>query len=384
MLTELDDSPWHQLPTTFDHVGTSDPRFFDRLWFAASDRQGHGALQFTMGVYQNMNVVDGGFVVIIGGVQHNLRVSRQLRPRYESDCGPLRIDVRDPMKRIGLSIAPNESGVSGELEWTATDPAQEERPHYARSHGRILEDYSRYDQIGECSGWLEVSGRRIEVDSWWSCRDHSWGVRERVGIPEPVTSPPAAGGALGGGLFAFLFYSTADHAGHVQVTRRPDVGSGHVTAEIVDRASGESVIGERVGIEAEFVDDGRPRRVRSAGFEVTLVDGSTVLIEATAQGPAVAMQGLGYGGYDDGLGLGVWRGLNHLESEVWDVSQPAQVGFPDGTVGRPVHRIQPVRVVQRGRDGRVSEGTGSLTFIAELPLDDPSGASGGSRLKILG
>src|SRR6202042_513596 len=50
MLTELDDSVWHQLPTTFDHVGTSDPRFFDRLWFAASDCKGGSPLQFTMGV----------------------------------------------------------------------------------------------------------------------------------------------------------------------------------------------------------------------------------------------------------------------------------------------------------------------------------------------
>ena len=100
MLTELDDSVWHQLPTTFDHVGTSDPRFFDRLWFAASDRVGSGTLQFTVGVYQNMNVVDGGFVVIRDGVQHNVRVSRQLRPRYETSCGPLRLDVREPMRRI--------------------------------------------------------------------------------------------------------------------------------------------------------------------------------------------------------------------------------------------------------------------------------------------
>ena len=98
MLTPLDDTPWHQLPTTFDHVGTSDPRFFDRLWFAASDRHGGGALQFTLGVYQNMNVVDGGFVAVVDGRQHNLRVSRQLRPRYEVAAGPLRIDVVEPLR----------------------------------------------------------------------------------------------------------------------------------------------------------------------------------------------------------------------------------------------------------------------------------------------
>jgi hypothetical protein len=314
-----------------------------------------------------MNVVDGGFVAIAGGVQHNLRVSRQLRPRYESACGPLRIDFREPMKRIGLSIAPNDSGISGELEWTATDPAQEERPHYARSFGRVLEDYSRYDQIGECNGWLDLAGKRIEVSSWWSCRDHSWGVRERVGIPEPVTSPPAQ--AATGGLFAFLFYSTPDFAGHVQVTRRPEVG-GHVTAEIVDRATGSSVTGERVELDGAFFDSDRPRRVSQAWFDVTLADGSTVKIEAQAQGPAVAMQGLGYGGYNDDLGLGVWRGVEHLETEAWDVSRPAQVGYPDGSLGRPVHRIQPVRVIHHTPDGRASEGSGSLTFIAELPLGD--------------
>jgi hypothetical protein len=371
VLTHLDDSPWHQLPTTFDHVSTSDPRFFDRLWFAASDRQGGGALQFTIGVYQNMNAVDGGFVFIEGGVQHNLRASRQLRPRYETSSGPLRLDVREPLRRIGLTVEPNPSGISAELEWTATDPAQEERPHYARSAGRVLEDYSRYDQIGECSGWVEVEGRRTEISSWWSCRDHSWGVRERVGIPEPVTGPPQS---RSGGLFAFLFYSTPDYAGHVQVTGS-QAGLAHITAEVVDRRTGHSVVGERVTIEADFVDEGRPRRVRQAAFDVTLRDGSTVHIEAVAEGSAVAMQGLGYGGYDDGLGLGVWRGVEHLETERWDVSAPAAVRYPDGTVDRPVHRIQPVRVTHTSADGSSSEGTGSLTFIAELPIQPDAGGS---------
>ncbi|HLX87585.1 MAG TPA: hypothetical protein VKR22_03850, partial [Acidimicrobiales bacterium] len=62
------------------------------------------------------------------------------------------------------------------------------------------------------------------------------------------------------------------------------------------------------------------------------------------------------------------RGLAHVEADVWDVSHPAEVRYPDGTVGRPAHRIQPVRVTQRGPAG-TSRGTGSLTFIAEVPLD---------------
>ena len=364
MLVPLDDSPWHQLPTTFDHVGPSDPRFFDRFWFAASDRRGTGALQFTIGVYQNMNVVDGGFVVVHEGRQHNVRVSRQLRPTYDTACGPLRFDVREPMRHVALSVAPNPGGVTGELEWRSTLPPQEERHHFARRDGRVLEDYSRYDQIGTCRGWLDVGGDRIEVDEWWSCRDHSWGVRERVGIPEPVTGelPPPTGS-----MFAFLFFSTERTGGHVQLTRRAD-GPGHMTVALLDRTGGSSTGADRVGVEAEFVDDARPRRVRRATFDVVGDDGRGTRIEVEADGPCVAMQGLGYGGYDDGLGLGVWRGVEHLEHDVWDVSHPAEVRLGDGTVDRPVHRIQPVRVREHRPDG-LAEGFGSLTFIAELPLD---------------
>lgn len=360
MLTPLDDSPWHQLPTTFDHVGTSDPRFFDRLWFAASDGTGSGALQFTMGVYQNMNVVDGGFVTIHDGRQHNVRVSRELRPTYDTTCGPLRIEVLEPLRRIRLTVAPSDASVHGELEWVAVLDPEEERHHFKRARGRVLEDYARYDQIGQLSGWLAVDGARVELERWWACRDHSWGVRERVGIAEPYTgASPVAGPSM----FGFLFFSTDTHGGHVQITTRD--GSDHLTAEFVERTTGERTVGEQVTVaDASFTDDVRPRRFRQVRLEVIDRAGARTRFDVDAQGPAVAMQGLGYGGYDDGLGLGVHRGVTHLEHDVWDVSHPADVRYGDGRVDRPVHRIQPVQVTQTGPTGAVSRGTGSLTFIA--------------------
>jgi hypothetical protein len=76
------------------------------------------------------------------------------------------------------------------------------------------------------------------------------------------------------------------------------------------------------------------------------------------------MPGLGYsGGYDDGRGLGVWRGDDHREVDVWDVRHPARVVRADGTVDEPVHRIQPVHVTATGFGGD-SAGTGSMTMIA--------------------
>jgi hypothetical protein len=364
VLTPLDDSPWHQLPTTFDHVGTSDVRFFDRFWFSAADPRAPRTLQFTIGVYQNMNVVDGGFVVVDEGRQHNLRVSRQLRPTYDTACGPLRFDVVEPFRRIVLTIADNPSRVSGELEWTGEHAAQEERHHFDRQWGRVLEDYSRYDQIGSLSGRLDIDGTPVDLDSWWACRDHSWGVRERVGIPEPFTGEVARST---GSMFGFLFFSTDTHSGHIQLSGRP--GATHLTATVEDDATGVMVDGVRVGLDATFVDDGRPRRFDRLTFEVVDAGGETSTYEVEASGLPVAMPGLGYGGYDDGLGLGVHRGVEHLEHEVWELTDPANLRLPDGTNDRPVHRIQPVRVTRRGASG-TSTGFGSMTFIAELPLDD--------------
>ena len=363
MLTPLDDSPWHQLPTTFDHVGTSDVRFFDRFWFSAADPGGGRTLQFTLGVYQNMNVVDGGFVVVHEGRQHNLRASRQLRPTYDTACGPLRLDVLEPFRRIALTIADNPSGVRGSLEWTAAFRAQEERHHFNRQWGRVLEDYSRYDQIGWVSGQLSIDGSPIEVDSWWACRDHSWGVRERVGIAEPFTGevPPSTGA-----MFGFLFFSTDTHSGHIQLSGRP--GATQLTATVEHSATGTMVDGVGVALDATFIDDGRPRRFDRLTFEVVDADGDTNTYEVEASGLPIAMTGLGYGGYDDGLGLGVHRGVEHLEHEVWELPDAATIRRPDGTIDRPVHRIQPVRVTRHSKSG-TSSGFGSMTMVAELPLD---------------
>jgi hypothetical protein len=155
----------------------------------------------------------------------------------------------------------------------------------------------------------------------------------------------------------------------VQLSRRDQID--HITAEILDSAAGVSVLGGRISATVTFVDDRRPRRFDRVVFDVTTEEGEITSIQAEADGPAVAMPGLGYGGYADGLGLGVYRGTRHLEHDVWDVSHRADVRYPDGSTGRPVHRIQPVRVTQRGPSG-TSHGTGSLTFIAEVD-PDPDG-----------
>src|SRR5262245_3261556 len=111
MLTKLDDTLRHQLATTFDHVGSSDHRFFDRYAFLIYDPDGEVALMSGMGLYSNMNVLDGFACLMREGRQHNLRVSRQLRPDVDSTViGPLEYEVVEPLQTIRLTVEPGRHG----------------------------------------------------------------------------------------------------------------------------------------------------------------------------------------------------------------------------------------------------------------------------------
>jgi hypothetical protein len=369
MLSELDDTLWHQIPSTFDHVGTSDPRFFDRYWFAIYEPQGRTALQFTLGVYNNMNVVDGGFVVVHGERQYNLRVSRSLRPRFETSVGPMCVEVVRPLEEFLLVVEPAEGSdlahdhhVHGELRWRGVLPPEEEKPHFERIRGRVAQEYQRFDQVGVCTGWLDIAGERVELNDWWACRDHSWGVRPSMGIPEPVTGASVSISKVGS-LFSFLFFSTDTLAGHLQIAERGAERT-YLTGLVRDRRNlaAPDVHVVDATLRLEFHEG--TRRFRDAVADVVFDDGRRASIRSSGIGSAIAMPGLGYsGGFDDTLGLGAWRGDNHREIDVWDVSDPARVVDERGTTSVPVHRIQPVHVTVTG-DGVDGEGTGSHTLIA--------------------
>jgi hypothetical protein len=358
MLTPLDDSLWHQLPTTFDHAGTSDPRFFDRWWFACYDPAGSAGVQVTMGMYKNMNVLDGGVMVLQGVRQHNLRVSRSLRPDFEPAVGPLRVEVEVGVGGDSLVVGARDDGIALDLVWSAILPPEEEHPHFARVRGRVTEDYHRFDQVGVVSGTIRTPDGEIRADHWWGGRDHSWGVRPSAGIPEPVTGPAPAPGTAPGFLFAFLFFSTHDWAGHVQLAERGD-DQVYLTGILRRRSRPDQ---DRRVVHASLRPTFAPgtRRVAAAAFALVLDDGEALTLEATATGASFAMPGLGYsGGWRDRQGLGVWRGDLVVEHETWDVADAADVRVQDGSVERPAHRIAPVQVAV-GDD----RGSGSLTLVA--------------------
>lgn len=364
MLTKLDDTLWHQLPTTFDHVWTSDPRFYDRFWFAIYSQDGRVAIQITIGAYRNMNVVDGGAVMTLGGKQYNLRVSRAMDRDADSVCGPLRVNPVKPLEEFEITIAPGEHGMSGAIRWRCVEPAHEEHPHYERLHGRTVQDYRRFDQIGLASGWMEAGGQRIEINDWWSCRDHSWGVRRGMGVPEPVTGPKVTL-AQKGHVMSFLFFSTDTMSGHMLYERRGD-DEPYTTGVVTERATEAVHVVQKIELAADLHPG--TRRFRTAQVRATFEDGKVLMMDLTALGASIAMQGLGYsGGYADGQGLGAFRAPSHIEYDVYDVSHPSKVIYPGGVEKEHWHRIQPVGI-KAEFDGKPSTGTGSETMtIAGKP-----------------
>lgn len=360
MLTPMDDTLWHQLPTTFDHVGTSDPRFFDRYWFGCYAPDGSAAFQLTMGAYRNMNVLDAGAAAIVDGQQYNVRVSRELQRSAEPVCRELRVEPLEPLRRLRLTVAEGPQPLTAELVWTGIEEPSEEHPHFERHRGRIAQEYVRFSQIGVADGWIDIAGRRYDARNWWACRDHSWGVRRGMGVREPITGPKA-NLAERGHLQAFLYFSTDDLSGKVHVQYRGE-DAPYTTGTITDRQTGTTQDVDHVDLGVDFHSDSR--RFQATEMSVTLGDGTHLTLGAVPLGPSFAMPGLGYsGGFDDRAGPGAWRGESHHETDVWAVDHPSVVTRADGSTHEPWHRIQPVRVLAT-RDGHRTGGTGSLTLTA--------------------
>lgn len=372
MLTPLDDSLWHQIATTFDHVGTSDPRFFDRYWFACSNPEDGTTFQMTMGVYRNMNVADGGATLVYQGKQYNLRVSRSLNRDATAVVGPLSVTPTVPLQELVIQIAPGQHPIHGEITWSGITPAQQEFPHFKRDRGRVVQEYQRFCQIGTASGWIDLEGKQIEIRDWWACRDHSWGVRQGIAIKEPMTGAKVAL-ADKGHVHAFLYLSTSRYSGSVQMQRRGD--DPYVpTGVVVDRDSGEAHELLALELEVDLVEG--TRRFDQARLLARFESGLVLKLSAQAFAASVVMRGLGYsGGYDDRLGVGVWRGESYQEQDIWDVSHPEAVVDAQGKTSTPWHRIQPVTLTceelapEGGRATLCSTGMGSftLTISGALP-----------------
>lgn len=340
MLTDLDETLAHQTAQPFGHAYTSDHRFFDRNWFGCYSPDGDWGLITGIGAYPNMNVLDGFAAIQRHGRQHNVRLSRPLRPAATTVAvGPLRHEVLEPLARHRLSLEPGDHGMAFDLEWRGVAPAHLEPAHLDRLDGRVYQDYRRFDQAGSVSGWVQVGDERVDAAGWFGARDHSWGVRRQVGGFEPFTGslPPEIHGVL----FLWCEFAAGGLTGHFQLQ---EDGTGRVVAvEGFVRSDGAEPV-ELAAVEHTIDFHPGSRSYRRADVVLVGVDGRRWRLEAEPVLAAWAYRGTGYdSGFADGLGLGVYRG-ERIEHDVYGVAHHEDVKLPDGTVIQPMHREQGARI----------------------------------------
>lgn len=186
-LSPLDEYPIHQAAISMRHVATSDRNFYDRYYFNCHGSTDEVFVVFSMGQYPNLGVQDS-FLLVADATTHNvIRASRALTlDRMDTTCGPMRIEVVEPLNVVRVVCEDNEHGISCDMTWTGAIPAHEEPGQVMRLNERQTFDSMRYAQTGRWEGWVQVDDHRYEVtpDRWWGSRDRSWGIRP-VGEPEP-------------------------------------------------------------------------------------------------------------------------------------------------------------------------------------------------------
>lgn len=306
-LNEFDEYPFHQHPTPFNIPFTSDVHFNDGYFCATFAEDWYVVTGVRL--HPNMNVIDGFAGIARGGEQRVVRASRALRPRSaELAVGPIRLDIRQPMREVGLSLADNDSGFGFDLTFRTVSPPFLEAPYRFRKYGHLIHDMVRYTQICEASGTLRRDGETVAVAAWTAIRDHSWGVRSGMG---PVTHH---GGTerdedeidhrrfrlwapLRTDRYTGFFNTHEDEAGQPLdfegALYLPDGGRVRLVAvrHQLDYAPGtRNVVGGRFSL---LDGDGRWRDYR-----------------LEPAGTPADVQGLGYyGGWQDGGSAGVWRGV---------------------------------------------------------------------------
>ena len=191
MLTKGDDYPIHQLPLPVSEVG-SERNFYDRYFFNGYCREGETFFAAVLCVYPNLNIMDGSFVLVRKGVQHNFRYSRVMGlERLDTKVGALQVEVLEPLQKLKVKVDDKKTDLFVELIFEGRFEAMQE-PKMVMSNGpRLVMDSTRLTQQGNWSGKIQLGEEEIKVEkeNFFGTRDRSWGIRP-VGAPDSQPMTP--------------------------------------------------------------------------------------------------------------------------------------------------------------------------------------------------
>jgi hypothetical protein len=320
VLLGFDEYPFHQTTDTFAAVAGSDPSWNDGHYVCAADRAGTVAFTSNVRLYANNDVLDGFVCLRHGGRQFNVRVSRRLRPDMERlGAGPLQLEIVEPLDTVRLVLDENPIGITLDVSCRTANRPYMGPIEVRRIEGRLLSERATYEITCECEGCVEVDGERITNDRSTSSffRNHSWGYQPPRGRPTAHGAPQPPKRVPG--VRQWVLFHTPTHGGFFfqDPSGRLAAGRGAILA-------GDRVL-PVVDIDSDVAFYEGGRRLSRGTFRLTDVEGTVRDYEVEDLGWVYCQGGGYFGGFDDGLGQGVYRGDEHFEGEVWDVSQPTTI-----------------------------------------------------------
>lgn len=198
MLSRFDEYLIHQTPEPLAHPVSMDRNVYDRYWLGGFCDDADGCyFGASLGLYPNRQVLDGAFSVVHRGVQYAFFGSRRAPDdREQTEIGPFRLDVIEPMRTLRLRLESNDSGITCDLVFSARSACMEEDRQVLRRGRFTWMDVTRFTQFGRWEGEIRIDGACIAIDParMHGIRDRSWG-RRNVGEPDqgvPLPSPQAS------------------------------------------------------------------------------------------------------------------------------------------------------------------------------------------------
>ena len=317
----------HQIVDTFATVAESDLGWTEKLWASLARTDGSLQVDFGLGRYHNRGVMDGFGGVSRGREQWTVRATRELESAPEETAvGPIRCEIIEPLEQVRFTLEPNDAQpISFDLVLTGgTPPFFEDRTlSRNRRTGRVEVDVIRYPQGGWVSGTVTVEGKTHDVGDgeWFGFRDHSWGVRQAVGVPPSDVIPglsQAPAGFKGGFKWTPSFLRRPDGTYYEMAIHAAD-GVG-ISSAYINESDGAQL--RITKVEPHMTYDTRTRFVLGGELRLTLESGEQRVIEVEALGESgFFLKPAGYGTWA-GHKHGSWMGPLHLDgdhiADCWD------------------------------------------------------------------
>ncbi|MFI9407837.1 hypothetical protein [Nocardia sp. NPDC052316] len=364
MLVPDDEMLCHQLATTFDHVAQSDLRWTERVVMYGFDTSGEVSVMTGLARYPNRNVMDAYAMVTIGGKQARVvRLATEFTaPRASLDSwtvGPYTYAVTEPLLGTRATLGGNEHGLSLHLDFRGSFPAYEQTPAFHRSRGRVREDARRYYQNGVVTGWIELDGRRIDIDpeQWWFGRDHSWGVRHGPGggsLDEGPGLPPVE--VPDGVLYYMGIFQFDDRLVHFAQRETSTGQRWQFEGEVLYPLATGQAPTPIIDVEHELTFEPDLRVISGGTFTVHQADRTSTTLEV--QPTCRFWPGLaGYNEYR-GYASGMWRGPAFSDGFTVDLTDLDQIG--------PVSLLSETLCTVRMGD-RVGHGLVEMVCVGNYP-----------------